>query len=190
MCVWSSIPTRCRSCPLPPRTVEHAIAFSGNFDYHPNQTAVSFFAREIWPLLRARHPRLVWRLIGKNVHAVSRMVAHDSRIEHTGPVPDAVAELARARIAVVPLLSAGGTRLKILEAWAAGVPVVSTTIGSEGLSAVHGENILLADTAVDILTAIERLLADESVGARIAAAGRRVYETEYTWESVWSSLNL
>src|SRR5205085_1784877 len=85
-----------------------------------------FFRREVWPRLRARWPGLVWRLVGKNPDAVRRFTAGDSRIQVVGPVSDAVRELARARAAVVPLLTGSGTRLKILEAWAAGLPVMPT----------------------------------------------------------------
>ena len=88
--------------------------------------------------LRERWPALVWRLVGKNPDAVQRFTAGDPRIEVAGPVEDAVRELA-ARVAVVPLLAGSGTRFKILEAWAAGLPVVSTTIGAEGLPVRDGE---------------------------------------------------
>ena len=116
-------------------------------EYHPNQLAVRFFRREIWPRLRDRWPGLAWRLVGKNPEAVRQFTSGDPRIEVQGQVDDAIAELARARVAVVPLLAGSGTRLKILEAWAAGLPVVSTTLGAEGLPARDGEHLLLADGA-------------------------------------------
>ena len=106
--------------PRPPAGDQEAIVFSGNMEYHPNLSAVRFFRLEIWPRLRDRWPRLVWRLVGKNPAAVQRFTRGDPRIEVVGPVQDAVCELARSRVAVVPLLSGSGTRLKILEAWAAG----------------------------------------------------------------------
>jgi glycosyltransferase involved in cell wall biosynthesis len=117
-----------------PRAEENAIAFSGNLEYHPNLSAVRYFARDVWPRLRARNPGLVWRLIGKNEHAVRRFLTGDG-IECTGPVRGGLAELARVKLAVVPLLAGSGTRLKILEAWAAATPVVSTPLGAEGLGA-------------------------------------------------------
>ncbi|MEO8368962.1 MAG: glycosyltransferase, partial [Candidatus Solibacter sp.] len=118
---------------LPTLAQDEAIVFSGNMEYHPNRTAVRFFHREIWPLLRERWPNLVWRLVGKNPSSISRIIVGDPRIQVVGAVEDAVCELARSRVAVVPLLTGSGTRLKILEAWAAGLPVVSTTLGAEGL---------------------------------------------------------
>ena len=124
--------------PLPRAGDEEAIVFSGNMEYHPNFTAVRFFRQNIWPQLRERWPLLVWRLVGSNPAAVRRFTEGDGRIEVAGSVADAVSELARSRVAVVPLLTGSGTRLKILEAWAAGLPVVSTTLGAEGLPVREG----------------------------------------------------
>jgi glycosyltransferase involved in cell wall biosynthesis len=170
------------------RCQDEAIVFSGNLEYHPNYSAVRFFRREIWPLLRERCPSLVWRLVGKNSHAVSRLIAGDPRIELVGAVDDALAELARSRVAVVPLLAGSGTRLKILEAWAAGLPVVSTTIGAEGLGARDGEHLLIADCAPDFTAAVERLLACMDLRAKLATAGRLLLDKEFTWEAAWRKL--
>jgi glycosyltransferase involved in cell wall biosynthesis len=86
-------------------------------------------------------------------------------------VNDAVAALARAKLAVVPLLSGSGTRFKILEAWAAGRAVVSTTLGAEGLDARDGEHLVIADDAETFATAIARLLQDDALRARLGSAG-------------------
>jgi len=163
--------------------------FSGNMEYHPNRSAVRFFAREVWPRLREQWPRLVWRLVGKNPGAVTEYVAGDPRIEVVGPVEDAVSELARSRVAVAPLLAGSGTRLKILEAWAAGVPVVSTTLGAEGLGARDGEHLLLADGAADFTLAVSRLLACTNTRASLAIGGRLLLEKEFTWAAAWRRLD-
>jgi glycosyltransferase involved in cell wall biosynthesis len=175
--------------PLPAAGDEEAIVFSGNMEYHPNVTAVRFFRREIWPRLRDRWPLLVWRLVGKNPAAVERYTAGDPRIEVTGPVVDAVCELARSRVAVVPLLTGSGTRLKILEAWAAGLPVVSTTIGAEGLPVRDGETALLADGAEAFAGAVTRLLTCMELRQKIGCAGRLLLEKEFTWETAWKKLD-
>jgi glycosyltransferase involved in cell wall biosynthesis len=175
--------------PLPAAGDEEAIVFSGNMEYHPNVTAVRFFRREIWPRLRDRWPLLVWRLVGKNPAAVERYTAGDPRIEVTGPVVDAVCELARSRVAVVPLLTGSGTRLKILEAWAAGLPVVSTTIGAEGLPVRDGETALLADGAEAFAGAVTRLLTCMELRQKIGSAGRLLLEKEFTWETAWKKLD-
>jgi hypothetical protein len=181
-------PNAIQLAPQPPHRDEEAIVFSGNMQYHPNYLAVRFFCTEVWPRLRERWPSLVWRLVGKNPHAVEEFTRGDPRIEIVGPVDDAIRELARARIAVVPLLAGSGTRLKILEAWAAGLPVVSTTIGAEGLSARDGDHLVLADTAASFAEAVSRLLACPKIRREIGRAGRLLLEKEFTWENAWKKL--
>ena len=182
-------PNAIPSTPLPPPGNEDVIVFSGNMEYHPNRSAVRFFRREVWPQLRERWPGLVWRLVGKNPEAVRQFTNGDSRIEVQGQVDDAVRELARARVAVVPVLAGSGTRLKILEAWAAGLPVVSTPIGAEGLPVRDGEHILLADTAFTFASAVSRLLACSGLRSRLGMAGRLLLEKEFTWETAWEKLD-
>ena len=173
--------------PAPPKTEEPVIVFSGNLEYHPNLSAVRFFAREIWPRLRDHWPQLVWRLVGKAPEAAAKLVT-GPRVEFSGPVEDAVAELARAQVAVVPLLAGSGTRFKILEAWAAAVPVVSTSLGAEGLPVLDGEHLLLADTAPAFADAVSRLLTCRDLRSVIGNSGRLLLEKEFTWVSAWSSL--
>jgi glycosyltransferase involved in cell wall biosynthesis len=175
--------------PRPAAGDEEAIVFSGNMEYHPNVTAVRFFRREVWPRLRERWPLLVWRLVGKNPAAVRRFTGGDPRIEVTGPVVDAVCELARSRVAVVPLLTGSGTRLKILEAWAAGLPVVSTAMGAEGLPVRDGETVLLADGAEAFAGAVTRLLTCTELRQKIGSSGRLLLEKEFTWETAWKKLD-
>jgi glycosyltransferase involved in cell wall biosynthesis len=176
--------------PQPPPGDEEVVVFSGNMEYHPNFSAVRFFRTEVWPLLRRRWPSLVWRLVGKNPWAVSRYTSGDPRIEVIGEVNDAVRELARARVAVVPLLAGSGTRFKILEAWSAGVPVVSTTIGAEGLPARDGEHLLIADGAAPFAAAVTRLLESPNLRGQLGHAGRVLLEQEFTWEAAWKELDL
>ncbi len=175
--------------PLPPAIDDEAIVFSGNMEYHPNITAVRYFRRRVWPALRERWPRLRWRLVGRNPSAVASYTSGDPRIEVVGPVADAVAELARSRVAVVPLLSGSGTRLKILEAWAAGLPVVSTSLGAEGLGARDGETLLLADDAGAFAGAVTRLLTCRDLRRELGKAGRLLLEKEFTWETAWRKLD-
>ncbi|MBI3664969.1 MAG: glycosyltransferase [Acidobacteria bacterium] len=167
---------------------EHCIAFSGNLEYHPNRSAVRYFSREVWPRLRRRDARLRWRLIGRNEWAVRRWTAGDPSIETTGPVEDSLAELARVKVVVAPLLAGSGTRVKILEAWAAGRAVVSTRLGAEGLPAADEENLLLADSPAEMEQAVWRLLGDAELRRRLGQAGRRVVEQQLSWPAVWRGL--
>ena len=176
--------------PLPQHLDEDVVVFSGNMEYHPNVSAVQFFRYEIWPGLRQRWPSLIWRLVGKNDAAVRRFTTGDPRIEVTGEVEDAVQELARARVAVVPLLAGSGTRFKVLEAWSAGLPVVCTSIGAEGLPARDGENMLIADGGPAFGAAVTRVLENANLRKQLGQAGRLMLEHEFTWESAWRKLTL
>jgi glycosyltransferase involved in cell wall biosynthesis len=175
--------------PLPSTKEAAAIVFSGNLEYHPNVEAVRWFHSYVWPLLREAAPEIEWRLVGRNPEAIAGLVAGDPRIRVIGPVPDAVTALAEARVCVVPLLSGSGTRFKILEAWAAGRAVVSTTIGAEGLGALDGENLILADSPEDFSAAVVRLLRDPDLRARLGQTGRALYLERFTWQVAWRGLD-
>lgn len=171
----------------PERREREEIAFSGNLEYPPNIEAIHFFRDGVWPLLRSR-PGLKWRIIGKHPDAIRKLVSSDSRIELTGFVDDAIVELASAQVAVVPLLSGSGTRVKILEAWAAATPVVSTSLGAEGLGD-PGRHLIVADSPRDFAAAVSKLLDSPAERHRIGAAGRQLYEQRYTWQAAWECLN-
>lgn len=172
----------------PPHGKDDVIVFSGNLEYLPNIHAVQYFYSKIWPILSERRPGLRWLLVGKNPHAVGRIIGGDSRIEVTGAVDNAIAELARGKVAVVPILSGSGTRLKILEMWAAGVPVVSTSFGAEGLGTVDGEHLLIADEPAVFASHVFDLLESPLRCRKLGAAGRLFYEQHYTWQTAWKHL--
>ncbi|HTB14914.1 MAG TPA: glycosyltransferase [Bryobacteraceae bacterium] len=167
---------------------ENCILFSGNLEYHPNIEAVRWFRSAIWPRLREKNPGLTWDLVGRNAQAVAALVKGDSRIRLIGPVDDAVAAIAAARVVVVPLLSGSGTRFKILEAWAARRAVVSTPIGAEGLGARDGEQLLIADEPASFTAAVQALLDNPARAQLIGGAGRDLYLGRYTWPAAWNNL--
>lgn len=182
VCVY---PNALPEIPRPQVEEENCVAFSGNLEYHPNIEAVRWFHSAIWPRIREKTE---WRLIGRNPEAVAAIVAGDERIRLTGPVEDAVKEIARAKVCVVPLLSGSGTRFKILEAWAAERAVVSTALGAEGLGAQSGEDLQIADNAAEFADAILALLKDPNRRRRLGESGRRRYLDRFTWEEAWKSL--
>lgn len=175
--------------PIPDREEENIIAFSGNLEYHPNRTAVQFFAREVWPALSRNNPKLRWRLIGMNPEAIREDIQDLDRVETTGPVGDAISELAAAKVVVAPLRSGSGTRLKIIEAWAAARAVVSTTLGAEGLAATDGIELILADKPGDLIQSIQSLLDSPEARSEMGEAGRRLFEHAFSWESAWRTLD-
>ncbi len=172
----------------PPRSERLEIIFSGNLEYAPNIQAVHFFHRNVWPALQSRWPKLKWKILSKNPGSIRDLVSRDPDIQITGFVEDAVAVIAQAQISIVPLLAGSGTRIKILEAWAAGTPVVSTTLGAEGLEFHDREHLILADHPESFTAAVSELLSLPVNRERIGAAGRRLYEEQYTWQIAWKAL--
>lgn len=167
---------------------ENCLVFSGNLEYHPNVEAVRWFATAIWPKLRDGNKGLTWRLVGRNAEAIRGIAGNDPRIEITGGVDSAVAEIAKARVVVVPLLSGSGTRFKILEAWAARRAVVSTDIGAEGLEARDGKHLSIADDPQAFAAAVQNLIANPARASQLGAAGHALYLEKYTWPAAWQSL--
>jgi len=174
--------------PRPAVRQANGIIFSGNLEYHPNVEAVRWFRGKIWPRVREQAPGIEWRLLGSNPAAITAFTEGDPRIRVIGPIEDAVSHLAEAQVCIVPLLSGSGTRFKILEAWAAGRAVVSTTLGGEGLGARDGEHLLLADDAEHFAAAVLRLLNDGALRKRLGDAGRALYEEQFTWPAAWRRL--
>jgi glycosyltransferase involved in cell wall biosynthesis len=164
------------------------IVFSGNLEYHPNRSAIEWFAADVWPEVRRRFPHVNWRLVGRKHESAAERFAGDARIEVAGPVQDAVAEIGRAKVAIAPILAGSGTRFKILEAWAAGTPVVSTKLGAEGLPGVDGEHFLMADDAAAFAGMVGKLLESSELRDRIAVNARALYEAQFTWEAGWRLL--
>jgi glycosyltransferase involved in cell wall biosynthesis len=116
------------------------------------------------------------------------MIGNDPRIRVIGPVEDAVAAIAAARVVVVPLRFGSGTRFKILEAWAAERAVVSTTIGAEGLGARDGEQLSIADDPARFRSAVQGLLDHPERARTLAVAGRALYLERFTWPVAWRRL--
>jgi polysaccharide biosynthesis protein PslH len=177
--------------PQPQPSVEkrNEIVFTGNFEYQPNQLALAWFTAQCWPELLKRSPELKLRLVGKQIEYAIPNVRHDVNVEFVGPVEDAVKEIAHAKAAIVPLLSGSGTRLKIIEAWAAGTAVVSTPLGAEGLDAVPDEHLKLAASAWEFTQTTARLLDNEKERFRLARNARALYEERYTWRRVTQILS-
>ncbi|MCU0623638.1 MAG: glycosyltransferase family 4 protein [Gemmatimonadaceae bacterium] len=161
------------------------LVFFGRLDYRPNTDAVRWLLADIWPRIVAARPDARLSIIGAgDMSAFADLVAATPGATLTGLVPDLAERLRRATLAVVPLRVGGGTRLKILEAFAAGLPVVTTTIGVEGIPVVSGDEALVADEPQSIADAVVTLLADPSRAATIGAAARRLVERRYAWRAI------
>ena len=123
-------------------------------DYHANIEGVTSFARNVWPLLHGKKPELSFTIVGRDPAPAVRELSSIAGVEVTGSVDDVRPYYREALAAVVPLNVGGGSRLKVLEAMAAGVPVVSTARGAEGLAVRNGENILLRESSEEFVNAI------------------------------------
>ncbi|MDX6445360.1 MAG: polysaccharide biosynthesis protein PslH [Blastocatellia bacterium] len=166
----------------------HRIVFVGSMDYHANIDGAVNFAREVWPRVRERHPELTFTIVGKDPASEVRELGQLPGVEVTGTVEDVRPFYRAAIAAVVPLNVGGGSRLKILEAMAAGVPVVSTTLGAEGLKVQHDENILIADTNEQLAEAIISLVENETRSHELSSAGRALVASRYDWSSLGDEL--
>lgn len=168
--------------PTPQRVV-----FVGAMRHQPNADGARWYVQHVHPLVQQHISEASVAIVGADPPATVRELAGAS-VHVTGAVDDVRPYLGAARAVVAPLWSGGGTRLKILEAFASGRPVVSTTIGAEGIGALHGEHLLLADTPVAFARAVVQLLTDSTVAARLAAAGRALVERQFGWDHVTRQL--
>ncbi len=164
------------------------IAFVGSMDYHANVDAVVSFASEVWPRLREQQPGLIFTIVGRDPDAEVRQLALIPGIEVTGTIDDVRPYYHEMLAAVIPLRVGGGSRLKILEAMAAGVAVVSTALGAEGLDVRDGVNILIAETAEEFCKAIGGLNENVEQRRRLIAGGRALVSEQYDWSRLGALL--
>jgi glycosyltransferase involved in cell wall biosynthesis len=163
------------------------LVFVGLMNYHANVDAAVWFTERIWPALRRQFPQLTLTLVGAEPSPEVMELAKQERVEVTGTVPDVAPYYAEAVAALVPLRSGGGTRLKILESMAAGVPVISTRIGAEGLEVTPGQDILLApaedgpELEQQWSAAVQSIVTDPGLWLQMARAGRQRVEGQYDW---------
>jgi polysaccharide biosynthesis protein PslH len=156
----------------------HRVTFLGGLHWPPNAEGIVWFAREVWPRVRQQAPDAVLTVIGKDPPP---SLSTCDGIEVAGYVGDPTPFLAETAAFVVPLRAGGGMRVKILDAWCWGLPVVATRIGAEGIGVRDGHDALLADTPGAFAEAVVRVLREPDLAARLAAGGRRSVENHYDW---------
>jgi glycosyltransferase involved in cell wall biosynthesis len=151
---------------------DDVLLFVGNYAHPPNRDAAAWLAREILPLVRRKRPGVELQLVGSEPTPDVTALAGPGVVV-TGHVPSVAPYLAGCSVFVAPLRLGGGVRMKLLEALAAGVPVVTTTVGAAGLDAVPGRDLLVGDSSEEFAAAVVRLLEDPALRASVAAHGRR-----------------
>ncbi|MFB3880119.1 MAG: glycosyltransferase family 4 protein [Armatimonadota bacterium] len=164
------------------------LVFVGSLDAMVNQDAVSWFAREIWPILRSANRGISFAAVGRRPPLSLRRIGLEAEIAVVGDPPDIRPFMEEAAVCVVPLRIGGGTRLKILEAWAMGKTVVSTRVGAEGIDAIPGQDIVLADQPGDFAHAVLELLANPRRRRELGTSAREKAVRQYDWEAIAPAL--
>lgn len=162
------------------------LLYNGALTYGANLDAVRFFASKIYPVLTKSLPETKLRVTGRTDGVDLSGIKDCPGIELTGYIDDMRDILRRTAVCLVPLRQGGGSRLKILEAMAAGVPVVATSVGAEGIDVISGEHVLIADDPSGIAACIERLLTDTDLARKLSANARKLVEERYSWGAIGS----
>lgn len=171
--------------PTDAEEVRDSIVFTGSMDWLPNEDAMLYFIEEILPLIRRQIPGASLCVVGREPSfRLQALCGKDKNLQITGRVEDVRPFLARSAVCVVPLRIGGGTRLKIFEAMSMGKPVVSTSIGAEGLPVRDGEHLLLADDPAVFASTVVSLLGESARRKQIGLAARKLVEENYSWAQV------
>ncbi len=175
--------------PDQPETVPaFTLLFTGKMDFRPNIDAALWFGNEIWPLIKAQEPAATWGIVGKSPHPRLDSLRSDPSITIVGQVPEMPPYLRAAELYVIPLRIGGGTRFKLLEAMAAGTPVVSTTVGAEGVPVRTDRDLLLADRPAEFAAAVLRLLRDPELRDRFSASSLALVREHFDWRTIVPNL--
>jgi sugar transferase (PEP-CTERM/EpsH1 system associated) len=169
-------------------TRPHHLVFTGSMDWLPNEDGIRYFTEQIMPRIKQSVPDVTLTVVGRDPYpSLVELSKRDPSVTVTGRVDDVRPYMEEAAVYIVPLRIGGGTRLKIYEAMAMEKPVVSTTIGAEGLPVTDGEEIVLADTPESFAQAVVELLKQQNLSAEIGARAAAKVRAEFGWESVADS---
>lgn len=162
---------------------EPVIAFVGSMNYQPNADAVFWFIKDVLPVIKRTFSKVRFRVIGRHPpFALMRAARHDPSLEVTGVVEEVLPLLRESSVVVVPLRAGSGVRLKIMESLSAGLPVVSTRLGAEGLPLEDGRDLLFADDPGSFAHAVLRLLQDGGLRRDLAEKGMERARTDFAWQ--------
>ena len=170
-------------------SLEYNLLFVGNLNYFPNRDAVLFFAQEILPILKTLLPQPVQlRIVGSGDSDELRKIEKEEDIELIGRVADVTEYYAKANLVIAPLRAGGGTRIKILEAFAHCVPVVSTSVGAAGIDAHTGAELLIADTPQDFAQACCDVLSNEGLSSKLTQRAFQCVSRKYSPKALMQNI--
>jgi len=168
--------------PVLPLPKSDRILFLGGMHWPPNSEGLRWMVQNVLPIVREQIPDVELLAVGKDPPSD---LQNTGGLSLPGYVEDVEPIWDGCRVFVVPLLSGGGMRVKILDAWAHGLPVVSTSIGAEGIEIKAGDNILIADTPAGFAQAIVRILRDDELAGQLGASGRKTVQDTYNWRTIY-----
>jgi glycosyltransferase involved in cell wall biosynthesis len=168
--------------PRPDMPASDALVFDGSMDFRPNVDAVTWFASEVWPHIKAERPGAQFFIVGRNPSPAVLSLRNTPGITVTGEVDDPRGWVAGATVYVVPMRMGGGVRLKVLQAMSMGCAIVSTQMGAEGIDVRHDREMLVHRSASDFAQATLSLLADKERRANLGNAARALAASRYSWE--------
>jgi glycosyltransferase involved in cell wall biosynthesis len=161
--------------------------FVGSFAYPPNAEALAWLLEDLWPRVLGGRPDARLVVVGRDVPPRLQEGA-PAGVTFAGFVPEMSAVYDEARAVLCPMRSGGGTRLKVLEGLATGLPLVSTTMGAEGVAVTDGADVLLADEPQAFADTVVRVLGDDALAARIGTGGRALALERYDWQAIGERL--
>jgi glycosyltransferase involved in cell wall biosynthesis len=166
----------------------NTLILTGNMNYHPNVDAVLYFYREILPLVRAQVPDVRLYLVGADPSPEIQALVRDPSVQVTGRVPDLRVYMNRVQVAIDPLRVGAGLQNKVLEGMSMGLPMVITSVANEGIQAIDGENVLIADSPGDFAGRILSLFHDPAQQMKLGAAARDFIIQNWSWDKHFGDL--
>lgn len=164
------------------------LLFMGGMDWYPNRDAITTFLETVWPDLSVELPNLQLTVVGKDAGMAAAEPRWGGRVRFAGFVPDVRPYLHRSLAFICPMLDGGGTRLKIVDALASGVPVISTRLGCEGLAVRDREEVLFAESPSEWRGAITTVRSDRALWQRLSSQGRKLIDSTYSVQNVGARL--
>jgi polysaccharide biosynthesis protein PslH len=167
---------------------DNSLVFLGKMDYYVNIDSINHFYKYIYPLIQSEQPKISLTIVGYNPTRSILALSKDPSIEVTGGVPDVRPYLARAVVAIAPMISGSGIQNKILQAMAVGTPVVTTSLACQALQVTNGEHLLVADQPEEFAEAVTGLLKDKALQKKLSTNARRYVEEFHNWDTIGAQL--